>query len=60
MGLHAEIAAFEDGVRNGVSFSARELILYQIKAGRFGLGVEMLSRLAEGLMGTIRRFQQGQ
>ena len=60
IGLHAEIVAFEQRIQGGPALSAQDLILYQIKAGRFGLGVEMVSKLAEGMMSTVRRFQQGQ
>lgn len=59
-GLHGDILAFEQRIRGGESLSTGDLILYQIKAGRFGLGVELVSRMAEGVMSTIRKFQQGQ
>ena len=60
LGLHTEIQAIEQRIKSGPVLSPQELISYQIKAGRFGLSVEMVSKLAEGMMATMRKFQQGQ
>ena len=45
---------------SGRKISAPELLLYQIRIGQFGLRVELMSKVAEGLLSTVRKFQQGQ
>lgn len=41
----------------GFKISPQELIVYQVRAGQFGLRVELLSKLAESAMSSIRKFQ---
>lgn len=40
--------------------SPKDLILYQIKSSEFGLGVELLSKVAESVSTTVRKFQSNQ
>jgi TolA-binding protein len=56
-GLHQELAQIQGKIEAGKSFSGRELLLYQIKASRFHVQVEMLSKVAESMLGTLRKFQ---
>lgn len=57
--LQKDLKSFTDGVVSGKSFSPRDLILYQIKAGQFGLGVELVSKVAESAGATIKKLEQG-
>ena len=58
--LHQELLQVRSKLINGAEFSPRELLLYQIRAGEFGLQVEMVSKLSEAAMSTVRKFQHGQ
>lgn len=58
--LQRDIQMLQADLLTGRKLSASELLLYQIKVGQFGLRVELLSKVAEGLLGTVRKFQQGQ
>jgi len=56
-GLHKELKAIQEKALEGGAFQARELLLYQIKAGEFNLRVELVSKVAESLLGTLRKLQ---
>lgn len=55
--LHREIVLNRTQALGGATFNARELLAYQIKAGELSLRVEMLSKVADSLTGTIRKLQ---
>ena len=57
--LQKDISRFSQKVLTGVELKPRELIIYQIKAGQFGLGVELVSKVGESLSTTIKRLKQG-
>lgn len=57
--LQKDLKTFTEGIVAGRSFSPRDLILYQIKAGQFGLGVELVSKVAESASATIKKLEQG-
>ena len=40
--------------------SSRELLMYQLKVGRFGLNVELVTKLAEGIVASVRKLEGGQ
>lgn len=58
--LFSEIRTLQQNLLNGKGLTARELIFYQIKAGQFNLRVELFSKVAEGLVSTIKKFQNQQ
>ncbi len=45
---------------NGKTIPARELLVYQMRLGSFNQKVELVSKLAESAMGTVKKFQQQQ
>lgn len=56
----AELGQMKAKALQGAKLSARDLILYQIKAAEFGLGVELVSKVAESVSVTVRKFQNNQ
>jgi hypothetical protein len=44
----------------GKTIPARELLVYQMRLGSFNQRVELVSKLAESAMGTVKKFQQQQ
>jgi len=58
--LYEQVLAFEKRVVGGEQLLPKDLILYQIKASRLGLGVELVSKVAEALSATIRKLQSNQ
>jgi len=44
-------------VASGHNFVPRELLLYQIKASQLHLQVELVSKAAESMLATVRKFQ---
>jgi len=58
--LNFDNSAIEQALFQGRKISTAELLLYQVRMGRFGLGVELVSRLAEGLLAALRRLQNNQ
>lgn len=58
--LQHDLQALQDKVLGGQAVSGRELISYQIRAQEFGLRVELLTKLADAGLHTVRRLQQGQ
>lgn len=59
LGIRALAEQREQLIR-GVAISPRELIAYQIRAGEFGLQVELVSKIADGVLSTARRLQNSQ
>ncbi len=57
--IHADLVKLSYAIHSGKNISARELLFYQIRAGQFGLQVEMASKLGESLSSTIRKLEQG-
>lgn len=58
--LQQDLQKLQMDLASGRKLSSSELLLYQIKVGQFGIRVELLSKVAESLLGTVRKFQQGQ
>jgi hypothetical protein len=56
----SDLANMQNAIEGGKSFSPRELVLYQVKASRLHLHVELVSKGAETVHATARRLQQGQ
>ncbi len=57
--VQKELKAFTEGIVSGKAYSPRELLLYQIKASQFGLGVELVSKVGESASSTLRKLEQG-
>ncbi len=57
---YADLAALRRKVLTAKSVSPGDLILYQVKASEFGLGVELVSKVAESMATTVRKFQSNQ
>ena len=55
--LHRQMAQLQHKVEAGYNFAPRELLLYQIKASQLHLQVELVSKAAESLLATARKFQ---
>ena len=54
---HRELAAFQQQAAAGKQIDAKDLLLYQIKAGEFNLRVEMFSKIADSFLGTVKKLQ---
>lgn len=52
--------AMRERLLHGGALSPRELIALQIRAGEIGLSVELVSKIADGILGTARRLQTQQ
>lgn len=57
--LQKDLNSFTQGIMSGKTYSSKDLIVYQIKAGQFGLGVELVSKLAESVSSTVKKLEQG-
>lgn len=57
---HAELVKLQGLFLSGKKFEPRELLYYQIRASQFGLGVELISKVAESVSAALRKFEQGQ
>ena len=44
-------------VLRGDKLNSRELLLYQVKAGQFGMHVELISKVAESGSASVRKLQ---
>jgi hypothetical protein len=55
--LHNELAHIRGRALEGKSVDARELLLYQVKAGEFNVRVELLSKVADSFLSTIKKLQ---
>ena len=60
LNIHAELLRVERAVASGQGLPLPDLINLQIKAGQFGLRVELLSKVAESATTTLRKLQSGQ
>jgi len=58
--LHLELERMRERLLTARSFTPQELLAWQIRAGQFGLRVELISKVAEGVMGAARRLQNPQ
>ena len=58
--LHLELERMRERLLTARSFTPQELLAWQIRAGQFGLRVELISKVAEGIMGAARRLQNPQ
>jgi|GEM_PF-3595749 len=58
--LHRDIQKLGTDLVQGKEIPARELLVYQMKLGSFNQRVELVSKLAESAMATLRKFQQQQ
>lgn len=54
---HTELIKLREGLLAGKAFTPQELLRYQIVAGNFGLRVELVSKVADGLLTTVKRLQ---
>ena len=55
--LFKDISTMQQRIVQGGNVTPRELILYQITAGQFNLRVELVSKVAESVMVSLRKFQ---
>ncbi len=55
--LHRDLLGIRDAAMQGKSLSARELLMYQIKAGELNLRVEMIGKVADSFQGTLKKLQ---
>lgn len=55
--LFRELTALQQRVLQSKTIEPRDLLIYQVKASQFGLGIELLSKLAEAVSSSIRKFQ---
>lgn len=53
-------SAIRERLLHGSAISPRELITLQIRAGEIGLSVELVSKIADGILGTAKRLQTQQ
>jgi len=58
--LYQSVVDFEKAVAGGKAISPKELLVFQIRASQFGVHVELLSKVAESGLSTVRRLQQTQ
>lgn len=54
-----DMTKLEQALMQGKQFSSRELLLYQMKVGQFGIQVELLSKVGESALSTVKKFEQG-
>ena len=55
--LYQDLVQMQEQILNSKSVPAKDLILYQIKTAQFGLQVELISKVGESALATIRKFQ---
>lgn len=55
-----EIQGLQKALESGKTIPARELLVYQVQLSALNQRVELLSKLGESAMGTVRKFQQQQ
>ncbi|MCO6430205.1 MAG: hypothetical protein J5J00_05040 [Deltaproteobacteria bacterium] len=56
----SEIAQVQQRILSGQKLTPQELIIYQVRAGEYNLRVELVSKIAESVMATMRKFQSSQ
>ncbi|MDZ4786194.1 MAG: hypothetical protein SGJ02_08975 [bacterium] len=57
--IHKDLIRLTNAMLSGKNLSPQELLFYQIRAGQFGLQVELLSKLGESLSATVKKLEQG-
>ena len=57
--LHGEIGTIRSTLQSSKSVSFRELLLLQSRMGELGLRVELISKVAESALTTVKKFEQG-
>lgn len=55
---HQELVKLENRLLNSPQLSAKELLGLQLRVGAYGIRIELLSKLAESGLSTIRKFEQ--
>ena len=58
--VHLELLTLQKKVMQNQNIPARDLLVYQVKASQLRLKVELTSKVAESMLATTRRLQQGQ
>jgi hypothetical protein len=58
--LHEDLVKMQAQVLKGGSMPARDLLLYQVRVGELNLRIELMSKLADSLLTTCRKLQNGQ
>lgn len=57
---HADLQTLQTQILSGKEFSPAELLRYQIVVSKFNLNVELVSKLAESLLASVRKLQNPQ
>ncbi len=58
--LSRELAHITKAALSGKQLTAQELVAFQVKAGQFGLRVELISKMAEAGISTLKKLQNPQ
>jgi hypothetical protein len=58
--IHKELLTFQANVLGGKEVTSAQLIALQIRASRFHIKVDLISKAAESFLATTRKFQSGQ
>lgn len=58
--IYQQIRAYEDRIQSGQRLSFQDLLNYQVKAARFGLCTELVSKVAESFSSTVKKLQANQ
>lgn len=57
--LHSELVKFSQAIQSGKNLTTKELLYYQVRAGQFGMQVELVSKVGESVTSTVRKLEQG-
>lgn len=57
---HQELTVMQEKLSSATQLSPRELLFYQMRVGEFGLRVEMISKMSESAITTVKKLQQTQ
>ena len=55
---YIELVTLQEKIIGAKQLSSQELLYYQIRASQFGMRVELLSKVGESALATVRKFQQ--
>lgn len=58
--LFKEIQEIQKAILNGKELTGKDLIMYQIKTGQYSMRVELISKVAEAAVSTVKKFQNPQ
>lgn len=58
--FYTQIRSMERDLASGKELSSKEILLHQIRAQHFHLRVELVSKVAESALATVRKFQNPQ